>query len=63
MLFLFFVPLVIGSIHASFAYAMLSSVLEVNLWLNAALVIGIYCVLQYGYYLLTRFFYVRAAFR
>ncbi|WP_059104524.1 FtsX-like permease family protein [Shouchella shacheensis] len=58
--FLFFVPVVMGSIHASFAYGMLSNLLGASLVSNAALVISIYVVLQLVYYLVTRYFYVRA---
>ncbi len=61
--FLFFIPFIVGSIHASFAFLMLSRTLEINLVTNALIVIGSYCILQTGYYLLTRFFYLRAAFR
>lgn len=59
--FLFFVPVLVGSIHASFAYVMLSNMLDVNLVLNAILVISIYAVLQLIYFLITRLLYFRAA--
>ncbi|GIN12167.1 putative ABC transporter permease YvcS [Shouchella clausii] len=61
MAFLFFVPVLVGSIHASFAYVMLSNMLDVNLVLNAILVISIYAVLQLIYFLITRLLYFRAA--
>lgn len=61
--FLFFVPLIVGAIHASFAYAMLASILDVNLFWSGVMVIAIYAVLQYLYYVITRHFYLKAAFR
>ncbi|AXF57073.1 ABC transporter permease [Salicibibacter kimchii] len=61
--FLFFVPLIVGAIHASFAYAMLANILDVNLFWSGIMVIAIYTVLQYLYYLITRHFYLKAAFR
>ncbi|SDJ23153.1 ABC transporter permease [Natribacillus halophilus] len=61
--FLFFVPLAVGALHASFAYAMLASILDVNLFWSAVMVISIYAILQYLYYLITRHFYLKAAFR
>ncbi|QQK74831.1 ABC transporter permease [Salicibibacter cibarius] len=61
--FLFFVPLAVGALHASFAYAMLASILGVNLFWSAIMVISIYAILQYLYYLITRHFYLKAAFR
>ncbi|PAF09566.1 hypothetical protein CHH65_10770 [Shouchella clausii] len=59
--FLFFVPVLVGSVHASFAYVMLSNMLDVNLVLNAILVISIYAALQLIYFLITRLLYFRAA--
>ncbi|QQK78960.1 ABC transporter permease [Salicibibacter cibi] len=61
--FLFFVPLAVGALHASFAYAMLASILDVNLFWSGVMVISIYAILQYLYYLITRHFYLKAAFR
>lgn len=63
MRFLFFVPVIVGSIHASFAYIMLSNVLQTNLVMNAILVISIYVVLQTIYYLVTRLLYFRAVMK
>lgn len=61
--FLFFVPAIVGAVHASFSYMMLSSMLEFNLFNSGLLVITIYFALQLAYYLITRFFYVRAALK
>ncbi|MGN7312120.1 FtsX-like permease family protein [Alkalicoccobacillus gibsonii] len=58
--FLFFVPFVVGSIHAAFAYAMLGSILSIQLWGSGVLVISIYFVFQVFYYLLTKYVYQRA---
>ncbi|WZY00010.1 ABC transporter permease [Bacillus sp. FSL W7-1360] len=63
MRFLFFVPAVVGSVHASFAYVMLSNMMGVNLVINALLVIGVYMLFQVGYYLITRVFYFRAVLK
>ncbi|WP_054709633.1 hypothetical protein [Bacillus sp. JCM 19041] len=63
MRFLFFVPVIVGSIHATFAYIMLSNVLQTNLVMNAILVISIYVVLQTIYYLVTRLLYFRAVMK
>lgn len=58
--FLFFVPFVVGCIHAAFAYAMLGSILSIQLWGSGLLVISIYFVFQVFYYLLTKYMYQRA---
>ncbi|MFB4159327.1 FtsX-like permease family protein [Geomicrobium sp. JSM 1781026] len=65
--FLFFVPYAVGTLHASFAFLMLNSILEgmggtALLW-NSLLVITLGAALQYGYYIITKLYYLRAAFR
>ncbi|MDR4433116.1 ABC transporter permease [Bacillus tequilensis] len=61
--FLFFIPFIAGAIHAGFAYAALSNMLNSNLFLEAVLVICIYFVFQAVYYLVTRRIYKRAVLR
>ncbi|AUZ27973.1 ABC transporter permease [Bacillus subtilis] len=58
--FLFFIPFIAGAIHAGFAYAALSNMLNSNLFFEAVLVIFIYFVFQAVYYLVTRRIYKRA---
>lgn len=57
---LFFIPFVIGTVHALFAYIALSNLLAANLTRYAALVIGIYFILQLSYYLITRKLYAKS---
>ncbi|MCY8604699.1 ABC transporter permease, partial [Bacillus sonorensis] len=61
--FLFFIPFVVGSIHAAFAYKALSNMLKSNLFFSAAIVIGIYFIFQAVYYLVTRKVYERAVLK
>ncbi|NPC94255.1 FtsX-like permease family protein [Bacillus sp. WMMC1349] len=61
--FLFFIPFVVGTIHAGFAYKALSNMLNSNLLFSAVIVIGIYFAFQAVYYLLTRKIYERAVLR
>ncbi|MCY8462194.1 FtsX-like permease family protein [Bacillus spizizenii] len=58
--FLFFIPFIAGTIHAGFAYAALSNMLNSNLFLEAVIVIFIYFVFQAVYYIVTRHIYKRA---
>lgn len=58
--FLFFIPFIAGTIHAGFAYAALSNMLNSNLFLEAVIVIFIYFVFQALYYIVTRHIYKRA---
>lgn len=58
--FLFFIPFIAGTIHAGFAYAALSNMLNSNLFLEAVIVIFIYFVFQAVYYIVTRHMYNRA---
>ncbi|MDO3659754.1 ABC transporter permease [Bacillus sp. C28GYM-DRY-1] len=58
--FLFFIPFIAGTIHAGFAYAALSNMLNSNLFLEAVIVIFIYFVFQAVYYIVTRHMYKRA---
>ena len=57
--FLFFIPFVVGSIHAAFAYAMLGSILNINLFGSSLMIISIYFVFQVVYYLITKYLYQR----
>ncbi|MCY8188782.1 FtsX-like permease family protein [Bacillus spizizenii] len=58
--FLFFIPFIAGTIHAGFAYAALSNMLNSNLFLEAVIVIFIYFAFQAVYYIVTRHIYKRA---
>ncbi|EZH65371.1 hypothetical protein DH09_17220 [Bacillaceae bacterium JMAK1] len=65
--FLFFTPYLVGALHASFAFLMLNSMLEgaagsMLLW-NGLLVIGIGALLQLIYFFITRYYFVRAAYK
>ncbi|WZY00012.1 ABC transporter permease [Bacillus sp. FSL W7-1360] len=62
MRFLFFVPAIVGAVHASFAYVMVNNLLPINV-MKASMVIGIYVLLQVGYYLITRVLYFRAVLK
>ncbi|MFI8492173.1 FtsX-like permease family protein [Peribacillus butanolivorans] len=57
---LFFVPLVIGVVHAIFAFVALSNLLGSNLLGYSAIVIGTYFLLQLLYYQVTKIMYERA---
>lgn len=61
---IFFVPFVVGAIHALFAFKMLQN-LEVfgNVWAYGGIVIGIFFVMQLLYFLLSRYSYVRQIVR
>lgn len=61
--FLFFVPFVVGTIHAAFAYIALSNMLYSSLVVPSLLVIGIYFVFQVVYYFITRAIYERNVLR
>ena len=61
--FLFFVPFVVGTIHAAFAYIALSNMLYSSLVVPSLLVIGIYFVFQVVYYVITRAIYERNVLR
>ncbi|MED2977349.1 ABC transporter permease [Bacillus swezeyi] len=61
--FLFFIPFLVGTIHAAFAYKALSNMLGSNLFFSAVIVIGVYFIFQAIYYMITRKVYERAVLK
>lgn len=56
---IFFLPFGVGVVHAAFALKTLGDVLMVPVWQYAAIITGIYFVLQLAYFLLSRYAYVK----
>ncbi|ULL19382.1 ABC transporter permease [Paenibacillus sp. H1-7] len=56
---IFFIPVIVGSIHAGFAYKALSNLMNVSVWKYGAMIMVIYAVMQLFYFLLTRHAYMR----
>lgn len=56
---IFFVPFVVGGVHALFAFKMLQNMqIFGNVWMYGGIVIGIFFVMQLFYFLITRHSYV-----
>jgi len=56
---IFFVPVVVGSVHAGFAYKALANLMNYDVWKYGGLIILIYAVMQLFYFLLTRHAYMK----
>ncbi|UUZ82712.1 hypothetical protein LJK88_01170 [Paenibacillus sp. P26] len=56
---LFAIPVVVGSLHAAFAYKALANLLMSNLWAYGLVVVGVFAVMQGVYFLLTRQAYMK----
>lgn len=56
---IFFIPVIVGSVHAGFAYKALGNLMSQNVWKYGAIIMLIYAVMQLFYFLLTRHAYMR----
>ncbi|GAA4874660.1 lantibiotic ABC transporter permease PsdB [Paenibacillus vulneris] len=56
---IFFIPVVVGSIHAGFAYKALSNLVSISVWKYGLAIMLIYAVMQLFYFLLTRQAYMK----
>ncbi|NME97031.1 ABC transporter permease [Aneurinibacillus aneurinilyticus] len=60
---IFFLPFLIGSIHAAFALKTLGDILAISVWNYGLLVIVVYFAMQFIYFLLSRHMYFRQIHR
>lgn len=56
---MFFLPFLIGALHASFALKVLGNILGIDVWYYGTVVFGIYFVMQLVYFMLSRRTYLR----
>ncbi|MNI99847.1 hypothetical protein D3C73_1590360 [compost metagenome] len=56
---IFLVPVLVGVVHAAFAFKALQSVMGANVWLYGSTVSGIFVLMQLGYFAVTRHTYMR----
>ncbi|WP_282938873.1 ABC transporter permease [Paenibacillus sp. RC67] len=56
---IFFIPVIIGSVHAGFAYKALSNLVSISVWKYGVTIMLIYAVMQLFYFLLTRRAYMK----
>ena len=55
----FFIPFMVGTVHACFAFKALGNLLAVSVWKYGLVVIGLFFFMQYLYFILTRYAYMR----
>ncbi|MCS7459874.1 ABC transporter permease [Paenibacillus doosanensis] len=56
---IFFIPVLVGGVHAAFAYKALSNTMAFSVWKYGLLIVLIYAVMQLFYFLLTRRAYMK----
>lgn len=56
---IFFIPVIVGSVHAGFAYKALSNLVSISVWKYGMTIMLIYAVMQLFYFLLTRQAYMK----
>lgn len=56
---LFFTPIVIALVHGAVALTALSNMFEYSLFWESASVLGIFCLIQFVYFVIVRYFYIR----
>lgn len=56
---LFFTPIVIALVHGAVALTALSNMFEYSLFRESATVLGIFCLIQFIYFIIVRYFYIR----
>ncbi|GAA3410256.1 ABC transporter permease [Paenibacillus hodogayensis] len=55
----FFLPVAVGAVHAAFAYKALGNLLNTEVWYLGLAVMGVYTLLQFMYFALTRRAYMK----
>lgn len=55
----FFVPVLVGAVHAAFAYKALGNLMGTAVWQYGLVIIGIYAAMQFVYFALTRRAYMK----
>jgi len=59
---IFFIPFLVGVVHASFALKALGNLLSASVWQYGIVVIGLFLLMQTIYFFLTKSMYTRAIF-